>query len=442
MSESTPAHLAAVGALYDSVSPNTGDRAIGIAVSQELARHGIRRTEILSPFSDADTESRLCIVGGGELLRPLGDRFYDRFRPRGPAVLNSVGVWPDADHLDYLREYRRVTARSSREVDILRSSVPDAELLPCTTTTLRSEDFAIPGLPDDGEPVVGIQVVPHTLDLVPELVEAVNSIDARKVIIPFTHYNNDDTFMGALPFDRTRTITLPRLEPLQLHAVIRRMSFVVVSSLHATIFAYSQNVPFVTSHQEKIVNYLSDRGLSDDFVFSDLATLEDAVRRVQENPPDFREAVEKDVAAVRASFADLARLAGVEGAREVTPELIGDAQQTRESIELLAAQREEVVVGRDATIARLMRQLTAARAENHSLHVRLGRTQQRVLVAEQRTAEVSARLGTRVDARVRAAFSRGSGLLSRVAARRDGSTDVSMPTDRRPPMGGPGEGQL
>ncbi|WP_413451021.1 polysaccharide pyruvyl transferase family protein [Georgenia phoenicis] len=362
--------------LYDSISPNTGDWAIGIAVAQELARHGVARPEVLNPFEPVDAREQLVVVGGGDLIRPVGDPFYDRFRVQGPAVLNSAGVWPDADQLDHLREYRLVSARTSAEVDHLRSVVPDAELLPDTTMTLESEHYEIPGLPA-GEPVVGIHVVPHTMQLTPEIVEAVDAIDHPKVFIPFTHYNYDDSFMAALPFDRSRAIDLPRLTPLQLHSVIGQMSYVVVSSLHATFFAYSQHVPFVTVDQRKVRDFLTDRGLTD-WIFSDDRSLREALARVEEGPPSLEELVAKDRAAVHDAFSRIASFVGEDdparsGGSPVVPVPPSpeDADSARPVIVLAAEQREEALRNRDHLIAANARVAASLRAANADLHAQL-----------------------------------------------------------------------
>ena len=138
--------------LFDSISRNTGDIAIGIAGKQVLAARGIE-SDIVDPFDEFDAAPLL--IGGGELIRDSGDSLYDRYRRPGGHILNAAGVWTSAQDLGYLRDYRFVSARSQVEVDHLRQWVPDARLLPCTTTLLESPHFEIEGL-EPGEPVVGI----------------------------------------------------------------------------------------------------------------------------------------------------------------------------------------------------------------------------------------------------------------------------------------------
>lgn len=357
-----------VGLLYDSVSANTGDIAIGIAGRQELARHGIHDVEVLDPFAPDTGSVDTVIVGGGELLRPLGDAFYDAFRPVYGSILNAVGVWQTADELEYLAGYDYVSARSSAEAAVLRQYVTDVRVTPCTTTTLESEPYDL-GL-EAGEPVVGIHLVPHTLALCPELVEIIDAIPERKVFIPFTHYNYDDSFMRALPFDRTGTIQLPRLSPLELHSVLGQMSYVVTSSLHATLFAYSQNVPFVTAYQEKVINYLGDRRLGR-FVYASDDQLRAALAEVQAGGIDFGEAVAVDKAAVHdayATYAGLVRRRAGESHRNTRQGPVSTRDDGRNAEHLRAEQREHVIENRDVAVHHLTRRLMAAQAEASLWH--------------------------------------------------------------------------
>lgn len=283
--------------LFDSLSRNTGDIAMGIAAQQLLDARAFP-SRIVRPF-DPVVPSPL-IIGGGELIRTSGDAFYDSFRQRGPHILNAAGVWSGADDLGYLNEYSFVSARSEVEVDVLRRSVPDAQLLPCATTLLSSDHFEIPGI-EPGETVVGIHMVPHSLRLIEDLVPIINAIPHKKVFIPFTHYNGDASFMGTLPFDRDNTIFLDTLTPLQLHSVISQMSYVVVSSLHASIFAYSQNVPFASVHQVKAEQYFQDRGLADHMVRNDRELIA-LLDRLNSDKFDFTGQITHDHARVNKAF--------------------------------------------------------------------------------------------------------------------------------------------
>lgn len=339
-----------VGLLFDSVSDNTGDIAIGIAGVQEFARHGIDDVVYIDPF-DADlSKVDMSVVGGGELIRPLGDPFYDAFRLPGGSVLNAAGVWDSAENLEYLRDYDFVSARNSAEAAVLSRYAEDVRVLPCATTTLEAAHYDIPGA-RPGEKLIGIHVVPHALIMCPEIVDQINALDGRKVFIPFTHYNYDASFMSALPFDREDAIALPQLSPLELHSVLGQMDFVVVSSLHASIFAYSQNVPFATIHQPKVLNYFSDRGL-ERFVFADAQGLASALQEIQGGEVDFTALVKKDKTEISEAFAyyaDLARSRAAVRTAPLPPYVV--EQDERREAALLLDQLAQVIAGRDRVIA-------------------------------------------------------------------------------------------
>lgn len=378
-----------VGVLFDSISENTGDIAIGIAAVQEFARHGIDDVRIVDPFaSHADVDALL--VGGGELIRPLGDPFYDRFREPAAMVLNAVGVWEEAADLEYLADYAVVSARSSVEAERLRRFLPEVQVLPCTTTTLESPRYQIEGV-EPGETVVGIHVVPHTLSLVPDIVAIVDSIPHKKVFIPFTHYNFDDSFMSALPFDRTNAVQLPRLGPLELHSVLGQMSYVVVSSLHASIFAYSQHVPFASAHQEKVQNYFADRDLAH-LVFGSGKELRSTIDLIETGRVNLRRPVAADRAAVHGAYARFAALARERASLGSGTSRHGNEPATSQASDLLTAQLSHVIYNRDATISNLMRRSLCAEAEAEKWHAEADRRAAQAAMWREAHQRQSARL--------------------------------------------------
>ncbi|WP_225753637.1 polysaccharide pyruvyl transferase family protein [Actinotalea sp. Marseille-Q4924] len=362
MSEDAPGTaVPRVGLLYDSVSANTGDIAIGIAGAQELARHGLADVTVLDPFAPATDSVDAVVVGGGELIRPIGDAFYDVFRLAGGTVLNSAGVWQAAEGLELFKDYAVVSARSSVEAEVLSRYVDDVRVVPDTTTTMESAPYRIPGV-EDGEPVVGVHVVPHTLALCPDLVELIDAIPHKKVFIPFTHYNYDDSFMRAVPFDRTNATFLPRLSPLELHGAIGGLTYVVTSSLHASLFAYSQSVPFATVHQEKVWNYFSDRGLQR-LVFRSCAELRAALEEIEAGEVDLAGLVAADKAAVRAAYADYAAAIRHRAGHRSVPRSAPVSSELQ-SERLTSSQREGVIHNRDSVLHQLyLRVLTAERGE-------------------------------------------------------------------------------
>lgn len=311
MTLTTSSSGAPVGLLYDSISRNTGDCAIGISLHQTMAALGLESfDEPVRPAGARPAEG--LIIGGGELIRPTGDEFYDAFRPRGRHILNGVGVWPSSDDLSYLNEYAYVSVRTRADADVLtRAGVPDIEVIPCLTTMLRSDASSSDEVsrrlpPDDGTPLIGIHIVPHTMTVCPEIADVVNSLEGRKLLIPFTHYNQDRSFMGALGI--RDAVLLDEMSPLELHSLIGQLDLLIASSLHASIFAYSQNVPFVSARQPKVLDYFTDRGL-EAFVFSDARDLDRALTAASSNL-DFSALVAADRAALEPAIERWAEILG------------------------------------------------------------------------------------------------------------------------------------
>jgi hypothetical protein len=379
--------------LFDSISTNTGDLAIGIANAQLLEARGIPST-VVDPVAASVPEQML--IGGGELIRPRGDDFYDAFRPAGRHILHAAGVWTDADDLAYLDSYAAVSARSTREAAVLESARPDVRVLPCSTTLLESPRFDIPGA-DPGERLVGIHVVPHSLRLVDDLVRMIDAIPGRKVFIPFTHYNGDSSFMANLPFDRDDAIVLGQLSPLELHSVIGQLSVAIVSSLHASIFAYSQNVPFASFHQKKVDYYFADRGLSEHVVSTgdELALLSD---RLTHDEFDFSDIIARDRKAVSGAFDDYAAILRADPAEPGADQPPTSSESTERRARILLDQAGQVLSDRDLAIGTVESRRAAVADE-------LGERRRHVaeldLLVERQKAEIAAATARYAEANAR-----------------------------------------
>lgn len=340
-----------IGLLFDSVSDNTGDIAIGVALRQQFLKRGAE-TEIISPFSENLAKYASLVVGGGELLRKKGDEFYDVFRLEGAHILNGIGL-QSADGLDYLRGYKFISARSATEASIIKKQIPKSKVrvVPCVTTLLSSDKYDIEGVLED-ELLVGIHLVPEVLSICPDIVKIVNSIPYKKVFIPFTHYNYDDSFMAALPFDMTNAVRLGRLSPLQLHSVIGQMKYTITSSLHATIFAYSQNIPFVTLKQQKVRNYLKDRGL-EKYSYSTQDELLTLIKRVDTDPENMEDLIMKDKKIVNEMLDEFVDL--TVDISKVKP--VGSKLRKQDKLQRLKFdQLESVVANRDVLIHNMVYQ--------------------------------------------------------------------------------------
>lgn len=390
--------------LFDSVSRNTGDIAIGIASKQLLSSFGVDAV-ICDPFT-SNLPSPL-IIGGGELIRPQGDSFYDTFRRPGANILNAVGVWTSADHLDYLNDYEFVSARSSREAEVLGAAVSHAEVLPCATTLLQSPHVEIPGV-DPGETVVGIHMVPHALRMIDNLIPIINAIPHKKVFIPFTHYNSDAAFMRTLPFDKSNSVFLDALTPLELHSILGQMSYVLVSSLHASIFSYSQNVPFATVFQKKVEYYFSDRGLSD-HVISNADELQEMITRLDVEKFDFTARIDDDRKRVQTAFRNYAQI--VTRPMTLSPSLAPhDHGASTQHTNFILSQVEHVVSDRDLALSYTESRRLALTAEVAELTDQVDRLQRELSAIRDtrsyRAAQAIERVGRRILDRLSTVFKR------------------------------------
>lgn len=348
MSKKIKSHEKNVGLLYDSISLNTGDIAIGIALSQQLEKRGII-PEIIDPYAINTNAYTAIIIGGGQLLRDPGDEFYDKFRIKGKHILNSVGVSGSKD-FKYLNNYLFVSTRSSYESQILEDgSDVKVSTIPCTTTLLESDRYTIPGLKrEPNERIVGIHLVPDVLTMCPNIIQIINDIPHKKVFIPFTHYNQDASFMRNLPIDKSNAIMLDKLTPLELHSVMSQMDYVIVSSLHASIFAYSQNIPFISMYQKKAYDYFKDRNL-EKYIYKNQEQLTDLIKYVESTHIDMNKQILKDKKIVNETIDKFVEIIDKlpQVANKIkkitTPNLV-------HRMELQIKQLEAVVEGRDIVI--------------------------------------------------------------------------------------------
>lgn len=356
-----------VGVLYDSLSNNIGDIAMIDAARDGLSPHGITDVVPVKLLSAEPQVFDAVIVGGGELIRPVGDAFYDRFRYEHGFMLHAVGVWENANDLGYLSEYAMVSARTETETGYLRSQGVRAFTTPCPTTILNADHVDLPEAPSGRRNA--IHLVPTALSSVPHLVETVNDIPGDHVLLPFTRYNGDRDFMRALPLKGNETVLGNDLSAREMRSVIEQSDFVVASSLHVTLFALAYGIPFVSYRQPKVLNYLKDRGL-EHLTFDDDESLTAALERAAESRSRIEEVREQDIAACRETFASLARaLHEYDGKPVEFPPTSADP--VREECDLILAQTTLVRHDRDRLIhALFQRNITgwhraAAMEENY-----------------------------------------------------------------------------
>ncbi|MCL4465442.1 MAG: polysaccharide pyruvyl transferase family protein [Chloroflexi bacterium] len=280
-----------VGLLYDSVSNNTGDNAVGLVMRRLLATWGVPH-EVVDPF-EVDPAAYSCvIVGGGKLIRPPGDPFYDVFRVRGRHILNTVGVLPDSDS-GYLSEYAYVSVRSTADRDLLGKAVPGIQVAvaPCVSLLMEPEDTE--AYVDDAIGVHFSSALPLDLDVVALLLRRLGN--GRDILfIPFTHYNDDRVVMEAVAESIPGARVAPVLSPGQLFHLVGRLRCIISMSLHAAMFAYAQNVPCIAFPiTPKIGYFFGDRRL-EQWLFRTPEELADRLQKALDSPPDYSAQIVED----------------------------------------------------------------------------------------------------------------------------------------------------
>lgn len=260
-----------VGFLWDSLSANTGDRAIGLHLLRWAERLGLPATAV-DPALVPESDAAVLVIGGGELVHPPGHPFYDAFRVPGRHVLNAVGVLGDGEGdgeggavaAPHLADYRYVSVRSAADRAALATEAPEVAVVPCTT--LAFADLARDGAgaaPPAGS--IGLHV--HAGSFAEEgpfaAAAAIRELLGPRVILfSFTPYNADLEVARAWAeiggYGPPRVLTSPD----EAYGFLARLEAAVVSSLHAAIFCYQAGVPFlVHGGQEKIARFTVPRGL-------------------------------------------------------------------------------------------------------------------------------------------------------------------------------------
>ncbi|HMG34084.1 MAG TPA: glycosyltransferase [Blastocatellia bacterium] len=286
-----------IGLLWDSLSDNTGDQAIGVVLKRYLEDLCLPY-EVLNPLSYDASSSAFVIVGGGELLRSKGDPYYDRFRLHGPHVLLAAGTHSPAN-LEYLNEYQIVTVRSEYDAQLIRGAVPNVEVMPCVST-LMPHFFSGRFGSEKTTGTLGVHVHYGTVSGVPDIAAALEELAKRwkLVFIPFTRYNADFELMNRLAARINNASVAPVKDPRETFQTIEQLDALICSSLHAAIFACASNVPFlVYPYAQKIRNFCEDRGLTG-LLFESGAELVSKCRSLFESKLDFTSMIAADTGRV------------------------------------------------------------------------------------------------------------------------------------------------
>ena len=253
--------LPKIGILYDSHYKNTGDKSMGIVMADFLNKNNIPFTDV-SPFAKNKSTYDLLIIGGGQIIREPADSYYNNFRIWGRHILNTADI-TNAKNLQFLKVYEYVSVRSSVAANKLGKHKIDAICVPDICIAMQNKNTAVK-IPKDS---VGIHFMPSRsgkdikkhIDFVKKMIKT-NTV----VLIPFTHYAGDYKYLKKIHTAVPKTILLGELEPQVLFDTIGELKMLVSMSLHATIFAYTQNVNFIVAEEpryKKVGAFLKDRGL-------------------------------------------------------------------------------------------------------------------------------------------------------------------------------------
>jgi hypothetical protein len=129
-------------------------------------------------------------------------------------------------------------------------------------------------------------------------------------LLPFTPYNCDRALLSPLAEAASLAAPIPVADPDTAFAAIRRARAVVVSSLHAAIFAYLAGVPFlVVPYAPKVQHFLGERGL-EHRLLPDLLRLPEKLHLLASDSVDWQPALAADLASAGSLADDILALVG------------------------------------------------------------------------------------------------------------------------------------
>ncbi|MEW6366844.1 MAG: polysaccharide pyruvyl transferase family protein [Acidobacteriota bacterium] len=253
--------MSRVGFLWDSLSANTGDQAIGLTMLRLARRAGLRGLDPVRIGEPLAGRYDMLVVGGGELLHPPGHGFYDLFRVPGEHVLSTVGTSGvvDASHLS---SYRLVTVRSSADRDNLRGLSREVKVAPCLSVLFPGLAEDHPAAMERDSILVHLHAGAFLPSTAPTMVSMLRRLGRPVALLPFTPYIRDADIQAVLAAAADIAPPLAVAGPDQVFAAMRRAGAVVVASLHAAIFAYIAGVPFLAiPYVPKVRHFMAERGL-------------------------------------------------------------------------------------------------------------------------------------------------------------------------------------
>ena len=282
-----------VGILYDNISGNTGDVAIGLSIKKILKDVGVGYEELI-PGRFNPNNYNTIIIGGGHLIRPSPDFFYDKFKINGKHILNAVGIVSSPDDLDYLNDYKYITVRSSWDKEQLHYLKKEVYVVPCTTMLLEDLDN-IPVIPKKKS--LGIHLTPNFFSKEEEVqfIEWISTLPFKIYFLPITHYNQDYIYLNYLSSRVKESVLLPLMNPLEIFTFIGKLDFFISCSLHGAIFSYRHNVPFILyNYNEKMLYFMKDRGLQK-YIFTNFNEMKSSLITLFEEVPDYSDMISRDL---------------------------------------------------------------------------------------------------------------------------------------------------
>lgn len=281
-----------IGILYDNISGNTGDVAIGLSVKKILQQLDVAFEELV-PGNFNPLEYDTIIIGGGHLLRPSPDFYYDKFRVPGKHILNAAGIVDVPQDLDYLNEYRYVTVRDTHEREKLAYLKCEVNVVPCTSMLLED-------LPDFScslkNPCIGMHISPLFSSAEEEdaFVRWASSLPFTIYFLPITHYNRDIDYMRKLQARIPNAELLPILTAQEIFTLIGKFDYFISCSLHGAIFSYCHNVPFILYNVlDKMRFFMEDRDLKS-YLFANFDEMQSSLAALIGRKPDYTERLHAD----------------------------------------------------------------------------------------------------------------------------------------------------
>lgn len=279
-----------VGILYDNISGNIGDSAIGISVRKILGDLGVQFEELVpGRFNPRDYQA--IVIGGGHLLRPSPDFFYDKFKVPGPHILNSCGISGNPADLEYLNDYIYISVRSQGDKRKIPYLTNEVKVVPCTTMLLN--DLTNVGL-KICQPSIGINLGPGLIDDPVSLSRYLSKLRFHIYLLPITHYNYDFKHLAKLRQQVKNSTLLPVLKPEEIFTVIGKFDYFISASLHGAIFSYVHGVPFILAElTDKMSFFMEERGI-EEYLFKNVNGLKTAFEKLLNNKPDYSVSLNKD----------------------------------------------------------------------------------------------------------------------------------------------------